>query len=296
MPQFVPYVYLISAVVLMYILSLLGTGYNRKNANRENTTVLYNLLLCASACVTWGVIYAFDFSFDAKALLYSLGFGACYAIVMITLIKALSLGPTSLTALMQQLSLIGATVWGFVFWNSWDAKKAPIVISGLVLVIISLILCLYSSKKSEGKVSWKWLGYAILMFIANAGCSIFQKSEQIVFNGKHGSMFMFFSVLFATLICLISFLISKKPNVKETVKRAWFFPLGAGISSALGNMFVVLLATTTLSPNLIYPTIAVGGLAITSIASAFLFKEKLAWWQWIGVAVGAIAVAILSIS
>jgi drug/metabolite transporter (DMT)-like permease len=61
-------------------------------------------------------------------------------------------------------------------------------------------------------------------------------------------------------------------------------------------MFVVLLASTPLSPNVIYPTVAVGCLVINSIASAFVFKEKLAWWQWVGILVGAVAVTLLSIS
>jgi multidrug transporter EmrE-like cation transporter len=41
--------------------------------------------------------------------------------------------------------------------------------------------------------------------------------------------------------------------------------------------------------------IAVGGLAVTSIFSLVAFKEKLHWWQWVGVAVGAVAVALLSL-
>ncbi|MBR2442185.1 MAG: EamA family transporter [Clostridia bacterium] len=291
-----PYVYLISAVALMSVLSLLGTGFNKKNEGEKNTTPFYNFLVCSSACLTWGVIYAFDFSFEPKALLYSLGFGVCYAGIMISLIKALAVGPTSLTALMQQLSLIGTTVWGFAFWGTWNIQKAPLVVSGLVLVVISLCLSLYSGKKSEEKISLKWLGYAAIVFLANAGCAIFQKQQQIDFNGEHGSMFMFFAVLLSALICFAVFAVSEKPDVKKIVKTSWVYPLGAGMSSALGNMFIVILATSTLSPNLIYPAIAVGGLAITSVASVYFFKEKLKWWQWIGVAVGALAVALLSIS
>ena len=291
-----PYAYLISAVALMSVLSLLGTAYNKKNANEGNITPLYNFMLCASACVAWGIIYAFDFSFEPKALLYSLGFGVCFATVIVTLTKALSVGPTSITALIQQLSLIGATIWGFAFWNTWDIQKAPLVLSGLALVVISLILSLYTGKKVEQKITFKWFIYAGILFTANAGCAIFQKSEQIALDGKHGSMFMFFGILLATVVCLISFLLSSKPNVKKLIKSSWIFPVGAGVCNAVGNLFVVLLATASLSPNLIYPAIAVGGLAITSIVSVFLFKEKLAWWQWIGVAIGAVAVTLLSIN
>ncbi len=291
-----PYLYLIGALLALSTLSVLGAGYNRKNADKKNVTAVYNAMLCVFASITWGVIYIFDFSFEPKALLYSLGFGVCFAIVMIGMINALAKGPTSLTALIQQLSLIGATVWGFAFWNTWQASKAPLVLSGLALVVISLALCLYSGKERGGMITLSWLVNVALVFVANAGCSIIQKSEQIAFDGKHGSMFMFFSVLIATVICGVAFMFSKKVEVKSVIKSSWVFPFGAGVCSALGNMFVVLLATTPLSPNLIYPAIAVGCLAIASCVSAFIFKEKLAWWQWVGIAVGAVAVALLSIS
>lgn len=55
------------------------------------------------------------------------------------------------------------------------------------------------------------------------------------------------------------------------------------------------MALTALSPSLIYPVLGVGGLAVVTIFSLLVFKEKMRWWQWIGVAVGAVAVLLLSI-
>ena len=134
-----------------------------------------------------------------------------------------------------------------------------------------------------------------LAFLGTAGCSIFQKSEQIAFHGQHGSMFMSFAVALAAVISFIAYWAQDKRETRTLLKNAGAIPIVAGVSNALGNLFVVLLATTTLSPNLIYPTIAIGGLMITSTASVILFKERLRWWQWFGVAVGALAVTLLSI-
>lgn len=290
-----PYVYLICAIVLMPMLSLVAREFNRKNEGEENTAPFYNFLVCAAACLTWGVIYAFDFSFEPKALLYSLGFGVCYAVIVVSLLKALAAGPTSLTVLIQKFSLIVTTVWGFAVWGSWDKHAAPFIISGLVLVAFSLVLSLYSGKKSQEKISLKWAAYTFMAFAGNAACSIIQKQQQLDFNGAHGPMFMFFAMLTAALIYLGIFLASEKPDVKKLISTSWAYPLTAGVSNAFGNMCIVLLATSALSPNLIYPAIAVGGLAMTSVISAWLFKEKLKWWQWVGILVGALAVALLSI-
>lgn len=292
-----PYLYLVSSVVLMSVLSILGGFYNRKSAGMKGTAQLYNLLICGAACVTWGVVYIFDFSFDKDVLWYSLGFGVCYAVTMASMIKALSTGPVSLTALMQQLSLIGTTVWGFIFWDTWDAKKAPLVLTGLALVVAAIALCLCTGKKEKDtKITWQWILYVTLVFVANAGCAIVQKSEQNAFGGQHGTMLMFFALLLAVIVCAVTYLLSDRSDSKRILKKAWYFPVGAGVCNAVANLFVILMATTSLSPNLIYPTIAVGGLMITSVVSLFLFKEKLSWLQWCGVIIGAVAVALLSIN
>ena len=290
------YAYLAGAVVLMSILGLLGTAFNRKHAGEAYITPLYNFALCAFACLTWGVIYALDFSFSLKVFPYALGFGVCFAVIMLNLTKALGEGNTSLTVLIQKFSLIATTIWGFAVWGTWEMKKAPLILSGLVLAVCSLCLCLYSGKKSKKSISLKWAGYTFIAFLGNTGCAIVQKQQQIDCNGRHGAMFMFFAILVATLICFAVFCAGKKPDCKGLIKTSWYYPLGAGVSNALGNMCIVWLATSPLSPNLIYPAMAVGGLAITSIASLYFFKEKLKWWQWIGVALGVLAVALLSIS
>ena len=57
----------------------------------------------------------------------------------------------------------------------------------------------------------------------------------------------------------------------------------------------MLMAMTDLSPSLIYPVVSVGGLAVVTIFSLFVFKEKMYPKQWFGVAIGAVAVVLLSI-
>ena len=88
---------------------------------------------------------------------------------------------------------------------------------------------------------------------------------------------------------------SERSDSKMILKKSWFFPVLAGGLNGILNLLVILLATSTLSPSLIYPVIGVGSLGVTTIFSTVIFKEKMHWWQWVGVAVGAIAVVLLSI-
>ena len=58
---------------------------------------------------------------------------------------------------------------------------------------------------------------------------------------------------------------------------------------------LIILATSPISPSLIYPSLAIGSLMVNIVFSAFVFKEKMRWWQWVGVGIGALATGILSL-
>lgn len=290
-----PYLYLISSVFFMSSSSVFGAFYNRKIAEKKDAPALYSFIYLFTVFLGWVVLFMFAPSFEWSVLPYSLAFGTFYTVCQIGNINALKTGPTALTSLMLQLSLIAVTAWGFFFWNS---EFTWLVGVGLVLVALALWLCLYTGKQQNGenkKISLKWLLFALMALVGNAGCSIIQKTQQMKFNGEHGNMLMLFATGISTVFCFIRYLRSNKTDSKAILKTAAPFPIVAGVCNVLLNLFVMLLATSTISPSLIYPVLAVGGLSITSVFSALVFKEKLVWWQWLGIAVGALAVAMLSL-
>lgn len=286
---------MIGAVFAAASVNICGTFYNKKNTDKRDITPLYNLLFSISAIVGWGIIYVFDFSFEPIVLLYSIGFSVFYTLALLGMINAFKTGSASLTALVVQLAIIGVSVWGFVFW---DVAVTPFAIIGLVFVVLCLCFCLYSGKNNnpkEKKISAKWLFFAGLTFIGNAGCSIVQKYEQLAFDGKHGSQLMLFAVILTALVCLVIYLKSDRKDSKTILRSSAWIPVSAGMGNVLLNLFVILMATTSLSPAVVYPVVGVGSLMITTFASVFAFKEKLTWWRWIGILFGAIATALLSL-
>ena len=302
-----PYLYLLGAVGFVASANIIASFYNRKNEERKDPVPLYNLVYGIVVWLVWTVLYALDFSFEAGVLWYSLGFGVSYAVGVIGMIYALK-GPVALTSLIIQMSLIGTTVWGFMFW---DAKFTPLVGVGLVLVVVSLFLCLYKGKQKEcdlclyknkkkeaeeNKFSWSWLIAAICAFVGNAGCTIIQRSQQTAFHGEHGNMLMSFATLVSLLVSLVLYLRSDKSESKVICKSpSVAYPVFGGVSNLLLNVCVMKLATSILLPSLVYPVIAVGGLAVVTLFSLFVFKEKMRWWQWLGIAIGAVAVGLLSL-
>ena len=287
-----PYVYLLVSVFMGASSSVFGKFFGRKNEGVKDATKLYNFLQLTSVFSIWFILYTFNFSFEVCVLPYCLLFAACFTVCNVGIITALKHGPTTLTALFNSLSLIVTTIWGFLFW---ETEVSLIVLTGLTLVTIAIYLCLYTGKKEDKKFSWKWLLFVLMAFLGNAGCSIVQRTQQIQFSGQHKYMLMTFATLLSATACFVIYLCGDKTNSKEILKKSWYFPVTAGICNVVLNLFVMLLATSPLSPSLIYPVIGVGGLMVVTLVSLFVFKEKLKWQQWLGIVIGAIATVLLSI-
>lgn len=287
-----PYIYLIGAVVFASSESIMGACYNKVNKKMKDSSSLYSFLSITSMFAFWLVIFFADFSLNWNVIWYALLFACFYTLCNVCMIRALKIGPVVLTSLFMQLSLVGTTVWGFIFW---DSKVTVFILLGLVLVVVALWLCLYQGKKEESKINAKWLIYALLAFIGNAGCSITQRTQQIHFNGMYGTFLMVLAMAISAVICLADYLKSDKINSVQILKKTWYIPTFAGIFNGVLNLCVILLASSALSVSLIYPVISIGSLMLTTIFSAIVFREKMYWWQWVGVFIGMISVGILSI-
>lgn len=285
------YLLLVGVIVCSTAAGLCASFFNRKNAAYKNVTPLYNLVMSFCALVCWGIMYFRGFSFEPGVLLYSLIFGLCYTGATVGQIYALRYGPLSLTNLIMQLSGIGTAIWGIFFWGS---ELSVTVILGLILVIVSLVFCIAPSGGGY-RISLKWLVIASAASLSNVGCAVTQKTQQINFDFRHGEQMMFFAMIIAVIVCLVICLQVKPEKPVQVLKKTAFLPAAAGGLNMVVNLMVILLAATALSPSLIYPTTGVGGLALTSIASRFLFKEKLSTRQWVGVVIGAAAIALLSL-
>jgi len=287
------YFYLLMAMTFSATYTVGSRLYNIKNRDRSNVSGLYTFLVPAFAALSWLILWCFDFSFDARVLPYSFLYAICYSCFNIGMLGALKVGSTSLTALVKQVALVGVTFWGVFFWDTRFTLAGGI---GVVLIIVSLSLCLLTKEPASDTANLrKWLLYAVLIALGNSGCSIVQRYQQMVFNYQHKHMMMFFGVFFAACGCLIIASKEKKSHWPAALRSSWLFPALAGCSSAFSNVFILLLVKGEMSPVIMYPGIAVGGLMITTAISFYGFHEKLRPAQWCGLWVGAAALVLLNL-
>lgn len=134
-----------------------------------------------------------------------------------------------------------------------------------------------------------------MITIGNAGCSIVQRYQQTAFDYQHKNMFMFFGVFFAAITCFLLALKEPRDNWSVAFKTSWVFPCLAGFGTVLCNVFILLLIKYNMSPVIIYPGVAAGGLMFTILISIACFREKLRFAQWCGLLVGAVALVLLNL-
>lgn len=287
------YIYLVMAMTFSATITIGGRLYNDRNKDLSNVSLLYNVLSACANAFVWLLLWIFDFSFDARVLPYCALMGIFVGLFNMGMIGALKHGSTSVTGLVKQMALVGISVWGFLFWN---AQLTWLVGIGIVLIVISLALCLLN-KKAGPQVGnfWKWAFYAALITVGNAGIGIVLRYQQMAFDYQHKNMFMFFGVLCGAAFCALLALREDKKHWKAAIRSSWMFAGLAGSSSALSNVFIILMIQHQMSSSIIYPGIAVGGLMITTIISFLGFKERLRPLQWVGFAVGAVALALLNL-
>ena len=291
-----PYIYLLCAITSSALLAICGMLFNRKNNHREDLGHIYNLIGACGNFTTWVIVFLCSPTYDLSVLPYAGLYGISYALFWVGLTGALQCGSSALTGFIKQIAFVFVAIWGLLFWGS---PVTSTVVLGIVLIAAALYLTLVPiGKKNKPKntaISGKWLSYSALVLVGNAGCSIIQKTQQRNFDGMHGSFLMVVATFIAVIFCASMCIKDDKSGWKQALKGSWFLPIIAGSSSAICNLFLILLASTDMSPSLIYPALAIGGLALTTLVSTVICKDKLRLLQWAGLLVGAVALFCLNV-
>lgn len=284
------YLFLSAAVLCSALLNITANLFNKLNKADRNFSRLYNLIVTASSCLAWCVLFIPDFDFSPQVLPYSFAFGVFYVLIFTGLFYAMKHGSPSLTSFVKQLSLIVVSMWGFVFWKNPLSLNVTI---GLLLVLVALYLCFKPEKGAKANPTW--LLFSLMLIVGNAGCSIIQKYQQLHFDGNYGKLLMVCATFTSSVICFLLNLHSDRPRVKELSRYTVILPALAGLSSTFLNVFVLKLITSSIPESVFFPVIGVGGIILTTLFSVGIYKEKLSKTRFVGLLVGIVAIVFLNI-
>lgn len=151
------------------------------------------------------------------------------------------------------------------------------------------------NRNGREKITLKWIVFITLAFVGNAGVSIVSRTQQMVYNGQHGNMLMFYGTMIAVAVSVVDYIREDKSEIALIDKKQCAYPVLAGVANFIVNLCGLYFVSTPLSTNVIYPVFGVGCLMLVTIASKFMFKEQMTKMQWLGIIIGAGAIALLSI-
>ena len=202
-------------------------------------------------------------------------------------------GPYGLTRLFSGFYLLFTISYGIIF------LKEPTTIMtyvGIVLVIVAMILINYKKEDGGEKKSFsiKWLLCVLISLTANGFIGIITRMQQIRFDDACSSEFQFISFGGGFVLLALLGLIVDRDKLGYVMKKGSLYGLGAGVLNGAKN-FLTLVIYLYLPLSIISP-VKMGLSIIGSFAVAFIcYKEKYTKKQLLGVAVGAVAIILLTI-
>lgn len=186
-----------------------------------------------------------------------------------------------LSSTFTKLGVIVPTLLSILIFHEYPTINQMI---GISLALVA-ILILYLEK--DTKFSFK-LGLLILL-IMNGSADAMSKIYQEIGKQAFPNHFLFYTFVFAFILCLILGLIKKQKINKEE--------LGFGLLIGVPNYYsarFLLLSLKQIPAVIAYPTYSVATIIVVSIVGIFVFKEKLIIKQKIGILLILFALALLN--
>lgn len=280
------FLYLVSTILGVSVQNITKKMFTQKNGGKG---VYFFGLMSSFAAMMFFVVTSSGFEWDSGLILYAVLFAVSYAAATVFGVAAVAYGSLSITSLIVSYSLMIPTVYGLV------VLKDPVSVGlfpGIALLLISLFLV--NHKDSSSPVNAKWIVCVCLAFAGNGLCSLFQKLQQVEFNGGFKNEFMILSLAIVVILLGITVFATEKKDVKTTFKSGWYIALAFGAANGAVNLFVMILSNI-MPVSLMFPLISAGGIIITYLISKFIYKENLTKKQFIGFLIGVASVIFLNI-
>jgi len=189
---------------------------------------------------------------------------------------------------------------GTIFFNE------PITWLKLLGFILIMTACgLIGSDNSSGngtsKNRKKWFIYSLGSTFTNGALLTFSKMHQVTVPGKDQKEFIWIAMGIAAIVCFIilkGVLKSEHVSLSDSFiplnkVKYLFMEIGLALSICIPNL-TLLMVVSRLPSIIVFPVSNTGSLIIVTLASLFIFKEKLSVKGYAGMFAGMLAIMILN--
>lgn len=266
---------------------------SKKHLSNTPDAILINGFIFA--CIALAFV-AFVPSAGTPEIIFGVVMGTLTVLCQISYMTALSVGPLSLTGLVYNLAML---VPIFVSKFRYGEPLSAFRMAGIALSIVALII---NTKRSSGdKIPKKWYFFVLLSFCFNGLVATTTKifTNDFVPKGvlfpKETYAYLGCAYITATVLSAIVFLIVRAKKQKPTCRPVPSLFIYAVVVAILLAIFQPIYAysASIIPGTLLFPVYNGASTLLVTLSGMLLFKEKLSRRQWVGVAIGAVAIVLM---
>ena len=195
----------------------------------------------------------------------------------------------TVTSLSSKLSVVLPTLAGVVLFSE---KLNFVATMGIVLALVALVLVVGGKNATNKDIKINWLLPVLIFFGTGTGDILMKLTEQ-----QNSSDDMGFMIAFIYFIAMLfGFLVVAFDLIRSKSKWQWKNAIG-GITLGVINFFstfCVYNAMRCFDNIVLFPIYNIGVVSLTALTGRLLFKEKLTWKNYLGLAIAIIAVILIT--
>ena len=227
--------------------------------------------------------------FNAPVVTYGVLGGIGFAAACITMYYALEWGSFGLTNLLASFGILITIAHGLFLgetltWLSWV---------GIALIALSIFL-VKGGEKENVKFTTKWLIMTICAILTAGLYGILQRQQQVEFNSGLNNEFMIVTLAVSAISLFIIGVIKDGKELKNVFKHGFLYAAGGGISNGLTN-FLTLYVYTLVPISFAAPMKTGIQILLSFMIARLIFKEKYSKQQYLGVALGTVALVLFNV-
>ena len=196
----------------------------------------------------------------------------------------------TVTSLSSKLSVVLPTLAGVVLFSE---KLNFVATMGIVLALVALVLVVGGKNATDKDIKINWLLPVLIFFGTGTGDILMKLTEQQNTSDDMGFMIAF--IYFIAM--LFGFLVVAFDLIRSKSKWQWKNAIG-GITLGVINFFstfCVYNAMRCFDNVVLFPVYNIGVVCLTTLTGWLLFKEKLTWKNYLGLAIAIIAVILITL-
>ena len=244
-------------------------------------------ILCIEGATPWRV--------SAATVGYAAIYGLCLILAQWFYTSALSSGNTSLCATVYSLGFIIPTLSGAVLWSEpFSFLDGSGILAATLAVIVSGLGKGGSEKEQRKGAKALYFLPLLIAMLSSGALGLIQKIQQQSPYADEKPAFLIIAFAFAATTSLIFAAFVKKPS------SAPFTRVKLAIASLVGLVFGACnMLNTTLAGMLdsavLFPTLNLSIILLSTLAGAILFKEKIAWRECAVILLGTASILLLNL-